>query len=427
MRGLGGGVVPAVLAVGPAPVAHPPRGDLLDLVLVMLALGVAMAGARRGLVLGVASAAGALGGGLLAIQLMPPMVGWASERFGGDVAEALLGQRVLVVLAVLAFALAVEAAAVHLARPVHAALHRGRVAVADAVGGALFEVTAFLLVTWLLASAAALAPSPQWRAQIRGSAVLHAVEMAAPDDLRQWSVRLNRMLQREVMPYFLAPFGAAPVPAPSIPPPDPGATAPAMGDAADAVVKVLGAAPSCGSVSEGSGFLYAPRRVMTNAHVVAGTRTVQVQLRGGQVLDARVVLFDPARDLAVLYVPQLRGVPLRFTESVEAGQPGVVAGYPGGGPFTAVPARIAGEQALTGPDIYYNHQVTREIYTLRARVRPGNSGGPLLTNGGRVAGVVFAASADVPNVGYALTAAEAAPDAARGRTATAAVSTHGCM
>jgi S1-C subfamily serine protease len=299
--------------------------------------------------------------------------------------------------------------------------------VADAVGGALFEVTAFLLIAWLVASAAALTPHPEWRAQIRGSAVLHAVEMAAPDELRQWSVRLNRMLQREVMPYFLTPFGAAPVPAPSIPQPDPRAAAPALGDAADAVVKVLGVAPSCGSASEGSGFLYAPRRVMTNAHVVAGTRTTQVQVRGGEVFDARVVVFDPARDLAVLYVPQLTGSPLRFTDSVESGQAAVVAGYPGGGPFTAVPARIAGEQAVTGPDIYYNRQVTREVYTVRARVRPGNSGGPLLTSGGRVAGVVFAASADVPNVGYALTAAEAATDAARGRTATAAVSTRGCM
>jgi S1-C subfamily serine protease len=315
---------------------------------------------------------------------------------------------------------------VYAARPVQAALHRGRAAVADAVGGAVFQVSAFLVLAWLVAAAAALHPHPQWRAQIRGSAVLHAVEAVAPDELRQWSVQLNRMLQRHVMPYFVAPFGAAPVPAPTIPPPDPGAVAPIVSGAQGAVVKVLGTAPSCGRASEGSGFIYAPHRVMTNAHVVAGTRTTQVQGRDGRLFDARVVVFDPRRDLAVLYVPQLSHPPLRFTFSVAAGQRAVVAGYPGGGAFTATAARIAGAQEVSGPDIYYSRQVTREVYTLRARVRPGNSGGPVLTTGARVAGVVFAASADYPDVGYALTAAEVAPAADSGRTATSAVSTHGC-
>ncbi len=57
---------------------------------------------------------------------------------------------------------------------------------------------------------------------------------------------------------------------------------------------------------------------------------------------------------------------------------------------------------------------------------PGNSGGPLLTTSGTVAGVVFAASLDASDVGYALTAAEVASDAHAGADATTAVSTHGC-
>jgi S1-C subfamily serine protease len=129
----------------------------------------------------------------------------------------------------------------------------------------------------------------------------------------------------------------------------------------------------------------------------------------------------------VLYVPTLRAAPLAFsTATATTGTAAVVAGYPGGGPFAVVPARVAGQQKVIGPDIYQSHRVTRQVYTLRARLRPGNSGGPLLLDRGRVAGVVFAASADHPDVGYALTATEAAPDVRAGRNATTAVSTRGC-
>ncbi len=101
-------------------------------------------------------------------------------------------------------------------------------------------------------------------------------------------------------------------------------------------------------------------------------------------------------------------------------------GRPENGPLTAVAARVAGEQEVTGPNIYADRQVTRDVYTLRARVRPGNSGGPLLSPDGAVDGVVFAASTDQRDVGYALTAREVAGDASRGATLTAAVSTDGC-
>jgi S1-C subfamily serine protease len=67
--------------------------------------------------------------------------------------------------------------------------------------------------------------------------------------------------------------------------------------------------------------------------------------------------------------------------------------------------------------------VTREIYSIRSTVRPGNSGGPLLTTGGRVYGVVFARSTSDNETGYVLTAAEVAGDAQRAATATTPVDT----
>ena len=68
----------------------------------------------------------------------------------------------------------------------------------------------------------------------------------------------------------------------------------------------------------------------------------------------------------------------------------------------------------------------RDVYALRAEVRSGNSGGPLLDPQGRVVGLVFAASVDDPSTGYALTPDEVRPALDAGRTAEAAVSTGSC-
>ena len=192
------------------------------------------------------------------------------------------------------------------------------------------------------------------------------------------------------------------------------------------VIKVLGTAPSCSRRIEGSGFVYADERVMTNAHVVAGTRDVQVEVNGDR-LDATVVVYDPERDLAVLYVPELRAPVLPFIERPAAtGANAIVLGFPLDGPYNAQSARVRDLSRITGPDIYDSNDVTREIYTIRALVRSGNSGGPLVTPNGRVLGVIFAAAADNPNVGFALTASEAAGTAKAGTERTRGVKTGDC-
>jgi S1-C subfamily serine protease len=173
--------------------------------------------------------------------------------------------------------------------------------------------------------------------------------------------------------------------------------------------------------------VFAPQRVLTNAHVVAGVRGgPTVVASHGRIFHARVVLYDPERDVAVLYVPGLRARPLAFAGQAASGNSAIVAGYPLNEQFTAVPARIGNEQSADSPDIYLTKTVTRDIYTVRALVRPGNSGGPLLAPGGSVYGVVFAAAVDAHDTGYALTAGEVASDVSIGRTATGLVSTQGC-
>jgi S1-C subfamily serine protease len=138
------------------------------------------------------------------------------------------------------------------------------------------------------------------------------------------------------------------------------------------------------------------------------------------------VLYDTQRVVAVLDVPGLGGPHLTFSGPLAHGQNAIVVGYPEDGPFTAVAARVRSIEYARGPNLYQTGEVTREIYSLYSMIRPGNSGGPLLTTDGQVAGVVFAAAIDNAHTGYALTAHQVAGDATRGETASHAVSTQGC-
>jgi S1-C subfamily serine protease len=192
------------------------------------------------------------------------------------------------------------------------------------------------------------------------------------------------------------------------------------------ILRVTGVAEECSRRSEGTGFVFADDYVMTNAHVVAGINDARVQGERGAAKAARVVLFDPKVDVAVLHVPGLDVPPLEFAGSASSGDSAVVAGYPEDGPFSAIPARVRDEIIAVGRDIYERGNVRREVYAIRADVRPGNSGGPLLAPDGDVYGVVFAAAADDPETGYALTAAEVQGPATTGRTRTARVDTGDC-
>ena len=210
-------------------------------------------------------------------------------------------------------------------------------------------------------------------------------------------------------------------------PPSPRVLAsPALAREKQSIVKVMGTA--CGHSRSGTGFVFAPHHVLTNAHVVAGAGGgLRVSNGWPNSAPARVVLFDPRRDIAVLYVPGLNAPPLRLMRHAQAGSSAIIAGYPDSLPLTPVPARVSNPIAVTISDIYSTAAVTRQVYVVRATVRPGNSGGPLLSPQGSVYGVVFAASVNEPGYGAALTVGEVMPDANVGATATASVSTQQCL
>jgi Trypsin-like peptidase domain len=122
---------------------------------------------------------------------------------------------------------------------------------------------------------------------------------------------------------------------------------------------------------------------------------------GGEVVEGRVLGADPDLDVAVLAVPGLGLPSLAFDRTAQARQPGAVLGYPQDGPYDVQGARIRERQRLRSPDIYGEGTVLREVFSVRSEVRPGNSGGPLVSTAGRVTGVVFATACVASLAAYA--------------------------
>lgn len=393
------------------------RGDLLDVVLLVAAVLFAVSGYRQGFVVGVLSFVGFLGGGLLGARLAPQLAEAGALDGVPDPVVGLLSVFLCATVGQL------------LATAVGGAL-RSRVTwrsarVVDAVLGSVVSVASVLLVAWLVGTAVASSPFPTLASQVRRSAVIAAVDGVVPAQGRQFVEGFQDLLDTRGFPEVFGDL--TPAPLQPVDPPDPALQqSPVVQAVRDSVLKITGVAQECSRSISGSGFVYAPERLLTNAHVVAGVDDPRVELPSGEQLDATVVQFDPDRDLAVLAVPGLRAEALAFAPPAEQGADALVVGFPQDMPYRADPARIGGTRTARGPDIYGEPEVRREIYTLRGRVRPGNSGGPLLAPDGDVYGVVFAAAADRTDVGYALTAQEVAPVARAGVAATTGVDTGAC-
>jgi S1-C subfamily serine protease len=387
--------------------------DLLDLVLVLVVLVYAASGYRRGLVAGCVSLAGFVGGAVIGVWVLP----WVMELVTRGTATA----TVVAVLTVLVPAVVGHELAGRLALRLRRELDQGPLRVADGIGGAVANSVAVLIVAWVAASVLGASSSPAVTTAIRDSKLLGAVQDTMPDTTPAWFSRATSALTEAGFPQVFNPFeneSTARVAKPS----GDNVTAAATNAAKRSTVKIEGSSGTQGR--EGSGFVFAPEHVMTNAHVVAGIDNPSVRIGGvGPSYDAQVVLFDPDRDVAVLYVPQLRAPVLKFDTSAGRGNSAVVAGYPQDGNLNLQAATVANTVQATGQNIYSDATVTREIYSIRSTVRPGNSGGPLLTTGGKVFGVVFARSTSDDETGYVLTADEVATDAARGAHATSPVDT----
>jgi len=395
--------------------------DVLDLLLVLLLLAQLVAGFREGLLVGLASLVGLVGGAAVGVAVLPRVVAdWEAgvERtlvvVIGTIALALVGRLVLGI-AGLRLRSRVQW------RPVRAA---------DAVLGALAGLLSTLLVVWVVAGAARSAPLPSVVQAVTGSRVVGAVDAVVPDRASGvlsgfWSAARANGFPRVFEGLDAEPIREVEAPASAVP------DSPGLLAAQPSVVKVTGVADSCRRGLEGSGFVVGrlgeAARVVTNAHVVAGVDAPLVQPQGvGPQYPATVVAYDPRLDLAVLDVPGLDAAALPRSGELQRGDAAIVAGFPLDGPYQLATARVRQVLTAQGRDIYDAETVVRDVYSVYAQVQPGNSGGPLLTEDGAVAGVVFAKSLDDEYTGYAITPEGLDAVLAEAGDSTASVSTRAC-
>ncbi|MFD7613030.1 MarP family serine protease [Streptomyces sp. NPDC059828] len=396
--------------------------NVLDILLLVAAVWFAIVGYRQGFVVGILSVIGFLGGGLIAVYLLP--VVWDQLT---DEAEVSTTAAIVAVVTVIVFASVGQAFTTHLGNKLRRYITWSPARALDATGGALVNVVAMLLVAWLIGSALAGTSLPTLGKEVRNSKVLLGVSEVLPAEAATWTNDFSSVLAQNGFPQVFSPFAKEPIT--EVRAPDPAlVSSPVVTRAQRSIVKVVGTATSCNKVLEGTGFVFAERRVMTNAHVVGGVDEPTVQIGGkGRLYDAKVVLYDWQRDIAVLDVPDLKATPLPFTGTdARTGDSAIVAGFPQNGGYDVRSARVRGRIDADGPDIYRRGEVRRDVYSLFTTVREGNSGGPLLTPEGKVYGVIFARSRDDANTGYALTADEIRDDITLGARANQQVDSQGC-
>jgi S1-C subfamily serine protease len=381
------------------------RFTIIDLIILIAVVFGIFSGYRRGFWLSLAQYAGLVIGVVIGATLAPVLLD--ALKISDSTVRSLGAVLVLIILGAIGSSVGYwvgEPIRLRmLARP-----QSGRI---DSFGGAVFSALAVLSVSWFLGLSLARVPSPPLSSAIQRSSILRTLDSFFPHP-PAFLARVEAIIAGVNFPAAFAglePIAPSPLPLPA------SVNTPGIQAAASETLKIQGY--GCGGIVFGSGFPVGPGMVLTNAHVVAGTQGTMVRNPNGGGLSARVVLFDPERDIAILYVPRLALAPLNEA-GAQHGTEGAAIGYPGGGNEQVTPAVVNMQVRAEGRDIYGQKLVVRNIWIIQAHVLPGNSGGPLVDLDGKVVGVIFAASTSQEGQAYALTDQEVQPDIdqAQGRT-----------
>jgi len=383
----------------------------LDWVIVVFVALFALAGFRRGFIVGALALAGFAAGALLGARIGP---GLLPEGARSPYAPLFALAGALLLGGLLASTLE------RLGARVRYGLRVPGLGVADELLGALLSAAIALGLAWLGAAVVLQTPGlGSLRADVQRSAVLRQLNAALPPS----GPILHALARFDPLPSIAGPGAGVAPPSPAT------VRAPGVRAAVPSVVRILGTA--CGLGIEGSGWVGAPGLVVTNAHVVAGESDTVVQAPGDATgsRPAAVVLLDVHDDVAVLRVGGLAARPLALAPDPRSGTAGAILGYPLDGPFDVEAARIGATRSVLSEDAYGRGPVRRSVTPLRGRVRSGNSGGPVVDAQGRVLTTVFAARTNtapgdaggfgVPNavVAHALAAARASGPVSSGACA----------
>lgn len=386
---------------------------VLDIVLGLLLLGYAIYGFTNGLLHSVAAVVGVIAGVIGAFFLAPIVAGWMPLPVLRPIATIV----VALVLVGLGHWIGYS-----IGRTIRRGVERTPLSAIDRLLGGIATTIVAALVASVVGFSVGQLGVPVLSQAIAGSTVLRVIGAITPDPVQQWLAQVRSLVITEGIPRITDALGGEP---PEVPQIDAGS--PELTAAAQSVVRVTGTALQCGQSQTGTGFVVAPDRIVTNAHVVAGVTEPTVEAPNGSVAGGRVVYFDPVDDLAVIATDGFEVPVLTLGDTLSPGDDAAVQGYPFGGPFTSGGAEVIAVTTARTPDIYGDSSTPREFYTLAAQVREGNSGGPLLALDGSVAGVVFARSADNEQVGFAMTMTELDPVADAAPGLSAAVTSGDCV
>jgi len=387
---------------------------ILDLLLVVALLSYLIHGLRNGFLVTLGGIAGFAAGAVAAFVSVPIVSGLVEDS----------GWRLTAIVATAVLLMFVgNGLGTMIGRRIRSVVPFSPLRAADRlVGGGVNVVVSALVMSMLAFSIGALGV-PFVSQQLAESKVIRFIDGVTPMPVKASMAQLRSAVIGEGIPTLLDGFGQSqPVAVP-----DTSTDTPALNKAAASVLKIAGTAYQCGQNQTGTGFVVAPGRVVTNAHVVAGVDEPVVETPGGRALPGRVVYFDSQHDLAVVAVDGLRSEPLALAADLPSGSAAAFAGYPHGGPFQSKPATVQDIATVLVPDIYGKNASPEDVYRLAGDVQPGNSGGPLLTMDGQVAGVVFAKATTESSLGFAITMNDLSPVAAQAPGLGSAVSSGQCI
>lgn len=364
--------------------------NVLDIIIVILALSALYRGYELGLTRQLFSTVGFILGLFLGSLL---------QKFTVGLAASPTGKSLVSLMTTLGVAFMFLGIGEHVGIRLKDKVDRWKLHKADGWLGSALGVVTLLIAVWLASAILLTLPLQDTQSQIRGSVIISRLNRSLPP-ASTFLTGLGKLINPNGFPQVFTGDEPAQQGNTTIP-----GISPALQAAIDkdktSVVKFEGI--GCGGVVSGSGFIVSSDLVATNAHVVAGVSPLYVRDANGQHT-ASVVWFDPELDFAVVRVNNLAGAPLLIkNDTVDNGTNGAVLGYPGGGPLTAGGAQVLDHFLARGRDIYNKNVTERQVYSLAAKVIPGNSGGPVIADDGTVVGVVFAESTVYQNVGYALT------------------------
>jgi S1-C subfamily serine protease len=385
---------------------------ILDIILIVLLVASLGAGFRSGLIGSISGLLGLVAGAVAAyfvVPLVPTWVTAAEWRTPATIAAAL-------VLVILGLTIGES-----IGRALRSRTPR-KLRGIDRLFGAVIGVAAAAAVISMVAFSVSALGIPQLTAAIASSNVVRTIDSVTPVPVKSFLAQLRSTVVDDGLPVIADAFGGQ---SPTLP--EAQLDNAALDTAAASVLRITGNAVACGQSQSGSGFVIAPERVLTNAHVVAGVSEAVVEVPGAGALTGDVVYFDPVDDLAVIAVPGLTAAPLTFQGDLAVDSEAVTLGYPFGGPFDSDPARVMSVDSVLVADIYGQSPTARAVYTLAADVQQGESGGPLVSVDGRVAGVIFAKAANTANVGYALAMSEVTPVVEQASGLTDAVDSGTCI